>query len=174
MTDEEIEQDRVYQTRFLGVKVSEEELKLGRRIALQKVIAPNFLLDATQEFMEKGGQLDGPFDFGGFDVTSELRKLRRKLLNEEVREYREKGEFAENPVETLDGLLDIIVIAYGTALAYFGPDAVRQASAEVARSNLDKVDGPGLPIYREDKKIMKPEGWVPPDIEGALEDWRDQ
>lgn len=35
---------------------------------------------------------------------------------------------------------------------------------EIHRSNMAKVDGP----VRDDGKILKPEGWVPPDVAGVL------
>ena len=78
------------------------------------------------------------------------------------------AESDSNIVEVVDGLLDVIVIAWGTLLAYVGPDAAKAAAAEVVRSNLDKVIGVNLPIFREDGKIMKPPGWVAPNIAGAL------
>jgi len=123
------------------------------------------LLDATQIFMEKGQQLNTV----GFPqaVYDELRTLRRHLLDEEYSEYMH-AESDSNIVEVVDGLLDVIVIAWGTLLAYVGPDAAKAAAAEVVRSNLDKVIGVNLPIFREDGKIMKPPGWVAPNIAGAL------
>jgi predicted HAD superfamily Cof-like phosphohydrolase len=42
---------------------------------------------------------------------------------------------------------------------------VYSAWEEVARSNLAKIDKvTGKVIKREDGKIMKPEGWRPPDL----------
>lgn len=35
---------------------------------------------------------------------------------------------------------------------------------EVARSNLDKISENGTVLRREDGKILKPEGWTPPNI----------
>ena len=125
------------------------------------------ILDATEQFMRAAGQLDDPPEFG--DSGDPLRVLRRTLLDEEVEEYYDKGEFLDDPVETLDGLLDIIVIAWGTALAYFGPEKAKAAAAEVVRSNMSKIDGTlGPMIKREDGKVLKPEGWTSPDIAGII------
>lgn len=97
-----------------------------------------------------------------------LRTLRRELLREEYREYRD-GEIVSDIIEITDGLLDIIVVAWGTLLAYVGEDRALAAAAEVARSNLSKVDGTLGPIVRrDDGKLLKPEGWTSPDIKGAL------
>jgi len=38
---------------------------------------------------------------------------------------------------------------------------------EVHRANMDKAGGP----KRADGKVLKPEGWKPPDIHGILEQW---
>jgi predicted HAD superfamily Cof-like phosphohydrolase len=120
------------------------------------------LLDGTAEFMRLAGQLDEPrFD----EYCSDLRTLRRKLLAEEYHEY-SVAEFDGDLVETVDGLLDIMVIAWGSLLAYVGEEKAKAAAAEVVRSNLDKVTGE---IRRSpDGKIQKPEGWRAPDIAGVL------
>lgn len=39
---------------------------------------------------------------------------------------------------------------------------------EVARSNLDKISENGTVLRREDGKILKPEGWTPPNIAGII------
>ena len=93
------------------------------------------------------------------------RKLRVKLLREEVREYMD-GESFNNIIEVADALADIIYIACGTAVSYGIP--LDDVFAEVHRSNMAKLVN-GKPIYREDGKVLKPEGWMPPDIKGVLD-----
>ncbi len=39
---------------------------------------------------------------------------------------------------------------------------------EVARSNLAKISASGKVEKREDGKVLKPEGWTPPDIKSIL------
>ena len=93
------------------------------------------------------------------------RKLRVKLLREEFREYLD-GESFNDLVEVADALADIIYIACGTAVSYGIP--LDDVFAEVHRSNMAKlVDG--KVIRREDGKVQKPEGWMPPDIKGVLD-----
>lgn len=124
------------------------------------------LLDGTEQFMRLARQLDEPEFTEHHNVG--IRRLRRLLLAEEYTEYCD-AEFADDLVETVDGLLDIIVIAWGTLLAYIGPDKAKSAAAEVVRSNLSKVDGSLGPVqFREDGKVIKPDGWIPPDIEGVI------
>lgn len=119
------------------------------------------LLNGTTLFMKLAGQLDDGPSFVDWD----LRELRQELLDEEYTEY-EDAEMDDDLVETVDGLLDIIVVAWGTLLAYVGEDKALAAAREVVRSNLDKVkDGVNR---RDDGKILKPAGWTPPDIAGAI------
>lgn len=121
------------------------------------------ILQATEEFMRAAGQLDNPPSF----VDRDLRNLRWDLLNEEINEYFD-AELADDAVEVADGLADVIVIAYGSLLAYFGKEKADRILAEVARSNLDKIGPDGTVLRREDGKILKPEGFRPPDIAGVL------
>jgi predicted HAD superfamily Cof-like phosphohydrolase len=92
------------------------------------------------------------------------RVLRRKLLKEEVEEYFD-GEDKDDLENVAKELADIIYIVCGTAASYGIPlDRVFEA---VHSSNMAKlVDG--KPIRREDGKILKPEGWTPPDIKKIL------
>lgn len=62
-----------------------------------------------------------------------------------------------------DGLADLIYVALGTAIAY-GID-LRPVWSAVHAANMAKIGGP----TREDGKVLKPEGWQPPDIKGILE-----
>jgi predicted HAD superfamily Cof-like phosphohydrolase len=42
--------------------------------------------------------------------------------------------------------------------------------AEVHLANMRKLGPDGLPIKRDDGKVMKPEGWQPPDIQRVLDE----
>lgn len=98
-------------------------------------------------------------------ADSDLKKLRQDLMDEEVTELREAVE-DDDIVEIADALADIVYIAYGTAVAYgIDLDAVIK---EVHGTNMAKLGPDGQPIYREDGKVMKPEGWVPPNIAKVL------
>ena len=98
--------------------------------------------------------------------SKEERDLRKRLLSEEFDEYM-NAEFDNDLIEVADALADIIYIACGTAVSYGIP--LDSLFAEVHRSNMAKlVDGKA--IRREDGKIKKPEGWMPPDVERILKD----
>jgi predicted HAD superfamily Cof-like phosphohydrolase len=92
------------------------------------------------------------------------RELRLRLLKEEYEEYIQ-GE-CKNDVENIaKELADIIYIVCGTAASYGIP--LDKVFAEVHKSNMAKlVDG--KPVRREDGKILKPQGWKPPDIKSIL------
>lgn len=97
---------------------------------------------------------------------ADLRALRRKLMREEYLEYTE-AELDHNDLEKIAReLADIIYIACGTACVYGIP--LDKVFGEVHRSNMDKLGADGKPVYREDGKVLKPEGWVAPNIKKVL------
>jgi len=66
-----------------------------------------------------------------------------------------------------DGLADLIYVCVGCALEYGIP--LDRVGDEVQRSNMAKVDPlTGAVRRRLDGKILKPEGWTPPDIAGVM------
>ena len=99
--------------------------------------------------------------------NNELIELRIKLLKEEVEEYAEAAR-AGDLVEVLDALADIGYILAGTIINHGMQHIYDDAFDEVHRSNMAKlVDGKVL--RREDGKVMKPEGWQPPNLAQFLE-----
>ena len=97
----------------------------------------------------------------------ELIELRIKLLTEEVQEYAEAARSGDL-VEVLDALADIGYILAGTIINHGMQHIFDAAFDEVHRSNRAKlVDGKVL--RREDGKVMKPEGWTPPQLAAFLE-----
>ena len=66
-------------------------------------------------------------------------------------------------IEQLDALVDILVVTIG-AIHSMGADA-EGAWEEVMKTNAAKIDlDTGKVRKREDGKVLKPEGWVPPDL----------
>jgi predicted HAD superfamily Cof-like phosphohydrolase len=85
-----------------------------------------------------------------------------KLIDEEHQELLE-ATLAEDPVEQLDALIDILVVTIG-AIHSMGADA-EGAWKEVMQTNLAKIDKEtGKVRKREDGKVLKPIGWVPPEL----------
>ena len=99
-------------------------------------------------------------------------KMYLKLIKEEFNELQvaqgidlETGEQVgeADPVETLDALLDIIVVTIG-AIHSAGMDA-EGGWKEVMSTNFAKIDKEtGKVRKREDGKVLKPQGWTPPDL----------
>jgi len=85
------------------------------------------------------------------------------LIEEEANELAD-AITAHNKVETLDALVDILVVTIG-ALHSMGADA-DGAWKEVMRTNFAKIDKEtGKVRKREDGKVLKPIGWTPPELE---------
>src|ERR671926_1228160 len=106
--------------------------------------------------------LDIPVHF-----TPAIRRpeLRAELIREEAIETI-GAILGDDLVGAIDGLCDLLVVAYGAALE-FGID-LEPFFDEVHASNMAKQGG----SVREDGKRLKPEGWLPPDIAGILQTGR--
>jgi len=88
--------------------------------------------------------------------------LYRSLIAEEYEEFCQ-ALIMRNDVEQLDACMDMIWVILG--YCYMKNFQVYGAWEEVARSNLSKIDRKtGKVIKREDGKVLKPEGWTPPDL----------
>jgi predicted HAD superfamily Cof-like phosphohydrolase len=84
------------------------------------------------------------------------------LITEEYNELRD-AIVANDRVEQLDALVDILVVTMG-AIRAGGFDG-EGAWTEVMRTNFAKIDPEtGKVRKREDGKVLKPEGWKPPEL----------
>ena len=82
------------------------------------------------------------------------------LIKEEVQEL----EDSKTRTDDLDALIDVLVVTIG-AIHSAGFDG-ESAWREVMRSNFAKIDPvTGKIRKRGDGKILKPDGWTPPDLE---------
>jgi predicted HAD superfamily Cof-like phosphohydrolase len=90
-----------------------------------------------------------------------------KLIEEEAEELNQ-AILAKDRVEMLDALIDMVVVTVG-AIHSMGADA-EGAWNEVMRTNFAKIDPTtGKVRKREDGKVLKPEGWQPPDLKPYLD-----
>jgi len=90
-----------------------------------------------------------------------------KLIAEESQELID-AITASDKVETLDALIDILVVTIG-AIHSMGADA-EGAWDEVMRTNFAKIDlDTGKVNKREDGKVLKPEGWKAPELAQFVE-----
>ena len=89
-----------------------------------------------------------------------------RLIEEEVKELAEALE-SNDRREQLDALVDILVVTIG-AIHSAGFDG-EGAWKEVMATNFAKIDREtGKVRKREDGKVLKPLGWIAPDLEPHL------
>ena len=84
------------------------------------------------------------------------------LIGEEVDELTQ-AVIDDDAVEQLDALIDILVVTIG-AIHSLGADPEGAWKAVMA-TNFAKIDKEtGKVRKREDGKVLKPVGWIPPDL----------
>ena len=88
--------------------------------------------------------------------------LYRNLIVEEFWEFK-TGDDKNDDIERLDACMDMIWVILGYCrMKGFDVDG---AWEEVALSNLAKIDSTtGKVVKNSAGKVMKPEGWTPPDL----------
>lgn len=124
-------------------------------------------LEMVEEFHTTYGL---PVHAGENLSCEQTKQLRINLLQEELNELKEA--LANNdPLETLDALIDLQYVLDGAFLS-FGLQAVKQAAfEEVHRSNMSKLGEDGKPIRRpEDGKVMKGPNYFKPDLAQFIKD----
>lgn len=138
---------------------------------------------------------DAPVAWAPTAPEAERRQLRVKLLVEEVLEFAaasgvvlgffvngelqtfdentpleflvRKDPQATNLTEAADALADIRYVTDGAALEWGIP--LEKCLREVHRSNMSKLPADGVPLRRDDGKILKPPSWTPPDLKSILD-----
>ena len=153
----------------------------------------NKLVGLVKEFYIAFGQQE----FLGKEMTDERMELRKRLFDEELKEY-EMAEKNKDKVEMLDAVCDMYYILIGTLLEihkgnvdtvtdviYFGEDDKSKfifekvfknefndifvkAFEEVHRSNMSKLEN-GKAVFREDGKILKGENYFRPNLKQFVE-----
>lgn len=100
------------------------------------------------------------------EINEKQFELYKNLIEEEFNELT-AAEMAEDRVEQLDALVDILVVTIG-AIHSMGADA-EGAWKEVMRTNFAKIDkDTGKVRKREDGKVLKPVGWTAPKLESFV------
>jgi predicted HAD superfamily Cof-like phosphohydrolase len=107
-----------------------------------------------EKFMLACDQTVGEFNVNQFNLYT-------KLIEEEFKELGVAIEQTDQ-LETLDALIDILVVTIG-AIHSMGSDA-EGAWKEVMSTNFAKIGEDGKVRKREDGKVLKPIGWVPPNL----------
>jgi predicted HAD superfamily Cof-like phosphohydrolase len=93
--------------------------------------------------------------------------LRYNLIKEENEEYLDACK-NKDIVEIADALGDQLYILCGTILKHGLQHKIEEVFDEIHRSNMSKLDEQGKPIFREDGKVLKGNGYFRPDIKKIL------
>jgi predicted HAD superfamily Cof-like phosphohydrolase len=110
-----------------------------------------------EKFMKACDQTTGEFN-------EEQYTLYCNLISEEFQELLDSTTAKDD----LDALIDILVVTIG-AIHSLGADA-EGAWKEVMATNFAKIDKEtGKVRKREDGKVLKPQGWIPPDLTPHLQ-----
>ena len=94
------------------------------------------------------------------ELAQDLSNFRIAFMQEELNEYVE----ATNLEGKLDALVDLVYVALGTAYLH-GFDFIT-AWNRVHAANMAKVRGAS---ERSEYDIIKPEGWLPPDLSDLVQ-----
>lgn len=96
-------------------------------------------------------------------LTPKIIKLRYELMKEENEEYLEAAKKGDLP-EVADALGDMLYILCGTILEHGMQHKIEEVFDEIQRSNMSKLGPNGKPVYREDGKVLKGDGYIKPDL----------
>lgn len=123
------------------------------------------ILNSVKEFHEVFG-LDY-HETPNVQIDERIIELRHRLMAEENDEYLEAAR-NKDLVQVADALGDKLYILCGTIIAHGLQHKIVEVFEEIHRSNMSKLDENGLPLRREDGKIMKGPQYFTPDINTVL------
>jgi predicted HAD superfamily Cof-like phosphohydrolase len=118
----------------------------------------NTNFEDVQAFHRKFGAPTSDFPM---ELECVISEFRIKFLTEELEEYIQAVE-KRDLAGQFDALIDIVYVALGTANMQGFP--WQEGFDLVQAANMKKISATA-----GHKKITKPEGWIPPDIEGLIE-----
>ena len=118
-----------------------------------------FLSNQAKEFRSRYNLKNG--------TNLKQRTYQKNLIVEEFKEFLEAEGMlfrnnAEFPAEALKELADLVYVCYQYAenMGWFLDEALDRVHA----SNMSKLGEDGLPIYREDGKVLKGPNYAPPNL----------
>ena len=118
-----------------------------------------FLSNQAKEFRSRYNLKNG--------TNLKQRTYQKNLIVEEFKEFLEaEGKLFRNnsefPAEALKELADLVYVCYQYAenMGWFLDEALDRVHA----SNMSKLGEDGLPVYREDGKVLKGPNYKPPTL----------
>lgn len=149
-------------------------------VFLKEATGPQNSYQRVREFMERFGH--PVYDAPQAIEDADWEKMRLALIQEEFAELLDACGYIESArwirdvvllkaeetdlVAAADALGDIEYVVNGAAIG-MGID-LPAVVKEIHRSNMTKLGPDGKPIYRADGKILKGEGYEPPQLEKVL------
>lgn len=122
-------------------------------------------LDAVTEFHTAFGL--GISEIPKNCLGDNINLLRYNLMKEENEEYLEAVQ-NKDIIEVADALGDMLYILCGTIIEHGLQYKIEEIFNEIQRSNMSKLGADGLPVYREDGKVMKGPYYSKPDFTAIL------
>lgn len=122
-------------------------------------------LDSVKQFHSSFGL--GISEAPRASLGENVNLLRFNLMKEENEEYLEATQ-NNDLTEVADALGDMLYILCGTIIEHGLQYKIEEVFDEIQRSNMSKLGENGLPIYREDGKVMKGPGYFKPDFTEIL------
>jgi len=101
-----------------------------------------------------------------YDMQSELIREESREFLDAAAELKEDPESKAKRLELCKELSDLVFVCYQFAAA-FNIDLDR-AMTLVFESNMSKLDEQGMPIYREDGKVLKGPNYKKPDLNSCI------
>jgi predicted HAD superfamily Cof-like phosphohydrolase len=122
-------------------------------------------LDAVKQFHTSFGL--GISEIPKANLGEAVNVLRYNLMKEENEEYLEAVQ-NNDLTEIADALGDMLYILCGTIIEHGLQYKIEEVFNEIQRSNMSKLGENGLPIYREDGKVMKGPNYSKPNFAEIL------
>jgi hypothetical protein len=101
----------------------------------------------------------------------EMVDFRLKFLEEELQEFRD-GVAAGDQAQCLDALVDLVYVAMGTARIMGMPWIPAWVAVQTANMQKVRAERAGDSKRGTSYDIVKPAGWIAPDIDAIIEDHR--
>ena len=105
-----------------------------------------------------------PCPFDDSDENMAVLRLRARIMEEEVKEWKEAALYNCDSPERAKELADILYVVFGTIITEGLQDVIEKVFDEVHKSNMSKLDDNGKPMKRADGKVLKGPNYKEPDL----------
>lgn len=105
-----------------------------------------------------------PCPFDDSDENLAILRLRGRLMEEEVKEWKTEAIYNAPIDRRAKELADILYVVFGTIITEGLQDQIEKVFDKVHESNMSKLQSNGKPLKRADGKILKGENYKEPDL----------